>query len=713
MDAFISLLELAVCGVASILSIGFVRHLFQRWADKMRRTYELEIPRGMTHDQVLAFLRAVLGELPRPKFLQPAYTLVLEKYGDANGKRYFLHMPGHVRTNIDQLLEATIEGVGIQLLKDDDDKIANTVWEQATELSMRGTIKPLRIDDEKRIAVAIDAKFRNLTADQALVLQWVVIPDRPRDPSTGDKEKLTDFTMHAVARMAAKGENAAELLLNLQASFRGVSSSHSTLKRRVMLGVGNRVNRRAGTLGYPIFLNAKEFSAIMGWELDGMAGQRARRLEAHSMIDTKGIVVGAGNHHKSRGRPLAITPASLMMHTWILGPSGVGKSTVLHNMATQIMNQGMGLVLIEPKGDLAHDVLMSVPHSRINDVIWFDPSDTQHPIGLNVLAGHDVDLITSHIEGMFHNIFHDSWGDRLARILRLGVKTAAINGLTLFDVRHLLMNPEFRSKEIIKLRKYREHHDLILEWRWLDSITDIAVDSVINKLDNFLGSRTLRNILGQHDGLNMSDVVDKRKILLVPLPSALIGQTNTSALGSLMRELLWDEIRRRPMDKRQPIILMMDEFQNYADLNTSKSDPFAEARSYGLGLVIANQHSGQLSNAVFSSVANNTGSKIVFGLEPEDGHKLKNHFVPLTPDDLNTLPKFSVAARLLSSAGKAPVVTAMTAPPPMPTGAGHAALAASRAVYGRPVNDVETEFVERHKSIHEERKRPTIGKVVE
>jgi hypothetical protein len=271
----------------------------------------------------------------------------------------------------------------------------------------------------------------------------------------------------------------------------------------------------------------------------------------------------------------------------------------------------------------------------------------------------------------------------------------------------LLINPEFRAREVAKLRK--TDHELWLEWRWLDSITDTAVDSVINKLDNFLGSRTLRNIVGQKTGLSMADVVEHRKLLLVPLPSALIGQTNTSALGSLVRELLWDEIRRRPADKRAPIILMMDEAQNYADWSTTRSDPFAEARSYGLGLIIANQHTAQFSSSVLSSVRANTGSKIVFGVESEDAKKLKDIFSPLSSDDLSTLPKYGVAVSLMSSSGRAPVTTAQTAHPPMPTGVGHNALEQSRASYGRPVSEVEQEMTARHRTNTEDRKRPRIG----
>ncbi len=706
--AVIALAEFFVVAASSLLGGFLLRFHFQKRADHMHTTYEIHFPRGMTHEHVLDFMRTVVTELPRPKFLRPAHTLVLEKYADGLGKHYYLHMPGHVRTNIDQLLDTMIDGVSIERVSEDEDRVARTDWTYALEVTMSGTAAPLRVDDPKRIAASIDAKFKNLAQDEALVLQWVLIPDRPRSKDEGDKDKLSDFTLHAVARMGARGEHGKQLLLNLVASFNGVGAKGSRLQRRLMVGVSDRIQRRAGTFGYPIFLNVREFSGLMGWELDGLAGSRARKLPVDNMVDTQGIVVGSSNHHHSRGRPLAIPPTALLMHTWVLGPSGVGKSTVLHNMAAQIMQQGMGLVVIEPKGDLARDILRSVPNDRIGDVIWFDPADTHYPIGLNVLAGHDPERITGHIIGMLDNMTEGGLGARQRRILRFTVKTAAINGDTLFDCRHYLINPEFRALRIAKVQ--RIDYELGLEWRWLDSIADTAVDSCINVLDNFLGSRTLRNIVGQRSGLSMADVVENRKILLVPLPSALIGQTNTSALGSLVRELLWDEIRRRPSGHRQPIILMMDEFQNYADLNTTRSDPFAEARSYGLGLVIANQHTAQLPNAVLSSVSNNTASKIVFGLEPEDAKKLKDNFVPLTPDDLNTLPRYGVAARLMTSSGKAPVTTAVTAPAPFPTGAGHAALEASRRAYGRPMTEVQQELAERHRVGSEPRRRPAIGR---
>lgn len=708
-DIFISFCQLAVAGLGLLGGAFLVMSASQRFTNKMRISYRLKFPKDMKETQVVDFIRSAMGELPGPRFMQPIHALVFETYADANGKRQYLHVPGHVSLKVDKLLSKKIAGIAIEPVTDEDSPFLFRDWDKAVELGMRGYDVPLRIPVPAQTAASIDVNFDALDEDEAVVMQWIVFRDEPRQPTPEDKDKVTDQTLFAVARVAAAGKDARRMVRDLCRSMRSVSSHGSLFTRRLALNPSQRINDRAAWLGnFRIYLNVTEFSALMGWPLDGGSGTHARHLAPDNMIDRQGIVVAGSDFPKTRGRPLAIPHSALMRHTWVLGPSGSGKSVVLQNMAAQAMQAGHGLILIEPKGDLARDVLHCVPKHRVKDVVWFDPTDTAFPIGLNVLAGHDVDLITSHIEGMFHNMFHDSWGDRLARILRMAVKTAAINGLTLYDCRHLLMNQDFRRKEVAKLKKKGEI-DLVLEYVWLDKLADNAVDSVINKLDSFLGSRTMRNILGQHGGINMEQIVRERKILLVPLPSALIGQTNTSALGSLVREMLWDEIRRRPIDHREPILLMMDEFQNYADFNTSLSDPFAEARSYGLGLVIANQHTAQLKPAVLSSIRANTGSKIVFALESQDAKALKENFAPLSPEELTALPKFGAAVSLMSSSGKAPVTTAVTAPPPMPTGLAQAALTASRAVYGRPVADVEKEFAERHRTNDEERKRPPIG----
>jgi hypothetical protein len=157
---------------------------------------------------------------------------------------------------------------------------------------------------------------------------------------------------------------------------------------------------------------------------------------------------------------------------------------------------------------------------------------------------------------------------------------------------------------------------------------------------------------------------------------------------------------------------MADEHQNYAGASLSQSDPFAEARSYGLGLVVANQFTDQLPTAVHNTVSKNAQNVIAFSLAPDEAKKVKEVFGPLSADDLSNLPRFNVAARVMSSSGRAPTVTLKTPTPPMPTGVGHRIIEASRMTYGRPVDEVEAELLTRHKTA-EAKKRPTIGRLDE
>jgi hypothetical protein len=586
MEALFALVGL---GIALIGVIRWVRLRFQKAADRMRRTYLISFPRSMSHDEVLAFVRSLSG-MPAPKFLQPVHGVVFETYADVNGIKHLLHIPGHVHEDVDGWLTTHINGASLTPLSDQDDPVANTVW-QGVELSMRGADTPIRIGTPEGVAATVLSAFSTLPADSAVVLQWILFRGHHQAP-VGDKNyvaKVNDATFNAVARIGATGEDADRLIRGVYAALSTTHAYGVKFTKRPRRNISERIAQRKGTLAYPIFLNATELTVLMGWpfgapNVAGLSGSKARHLAPDQMIDTEGVVVASSNYPKLRERKLAIPVNSLLVHTWVSGPSGVGKSVVLHNIAEQIMKQGLGLILIEPKADLAHDVLMSVPRNRVNDVIWFDPTDTTRPIGLNVLSGHDPERITGHIVGMFQTLYGDSWGSRLERILRYSVLTAAMNGLTLYDVKQLLVNKDFRQRTV----RATKDPEVRQFWHWLDDSSDTYVDSVVNKLDSFLGSRAIRNIVGQQSGIDMEEIVRKRQILLVPLPSAQLGQSNAAMLGSLMRDMLWDAVLRRPPAAREPIVLMMDEFQNYGELSTSKSDPFAEARSYGMGLVIAN-----------------------------------------------------------------------------------------------------------------------------
>lgn len=696
--AFYILAYVSVWGAVVFVSVVKLRNAARHRVDHFRRTYQARFPRDLPHDAVLNFVRSLSG-LPTPKPLQPGHTVVFETYADVTGILHYISIPGHVVADIESLFRTHIAGGSLVKVNEQAD-LVNIDWDKVNELSTTSVQIPLRIGSPDAVAATILSGFSPLKQDQAVLMQVVMMPSHHHAVTPETKEKLSEPNFLAVMRLASKGEDADTLIRRLYTALASMHTYGMRFKfRGFERGIQKRLRARSGMAVYPSIFNAKELSVLLGYpfggpNVPGLPMGRARHLAADHMIPTVGVGIGSSSFPGMEDRRLAIPIKALMMHEWVLGGTGSGKSTLLHNQAVDIMNAGHGLVVIEPKGDLARDVLKSVPIERAPDVIWFDPTDISQPIGLNVLSGPDPERTTAHLVSLFRHLYGDSWGPRLEQILRYSILTAALNELTLYDVKQLLINADYRSKVI------RGTRDMEVKqfWRRFDDMTDTAGDSVVNKLDGFLGSRAIRNIVGQHSGLNMAEVVRQNKILLVPLPNAILGEANSAMLGSLLFDQLWNEIRQRPPQERYPIVGMLDEWQNYVNQSVAMEDMFAEARSYQLGLIVANQHTGQLPGKVLEAVKANARSKIVFAVSHDDAEKLHKELVPLGSSDLQTLGQYEIAAQLMTESGTAPVATAHTPGPPQAIRDGRALIDHSRQKYGKDVKLVEKELYERHRS---------------
>lgn len=702
-----------------LLGWVLVKKRMQRKADHERTTCLVSLPSDTSYEEILAFTRSLSG-LPGLKWYKPAYAVALETYADAHGIKHYVSIPGHVIEGVEGWLETHIPGSSITHVSAKEDLVALTQWDRGTELSMSGANKQLLIKSPKDVTATILSGLSTMKPGNAVVLQWIVFRSEPQSPRVDNgidprehKEKVHDATFRATARIAAKGDEAKRLVRDVYA---GLSITHTfgvKFRPRFMLGsVPDRVNRRAGVLDYRIFLNAPELSVVMGWPFDsmnvpGLGGARARRLAPHVSIPETGIGLAGSNYPKTRGRLIALPYASVPLHQWILGPTGTGKSALLDNEITQAMNQGLGVVLIEPKGDLARSVLSHVPRNRVDDVIWFDPMDLERPIGFNILAGPDPERTTAHLVTLFKDFYPDSWGPRLEWVLKYTFATAIANNLTLYDCKALLEDPEFRAPYVRRLKDI----DTKRFWRKFDAGSDIVAASAINKLDAFAGTTIMRNIVGQTRGLDMHEVVSKNKILLIPLDGPAMGETNAAILGALFIDQLWLHARLRPEGERPPIMVVVDELQKFNHLSVSVGDMLAMARSYGVGFITAHQHTKQegMSDSLVDDLKNNTHTKVAFALKPEDAKKLAEYFGPMSPADLGALALHEVAINTKTDEGSV-TVTGKTFPPPMPTGAGPLAKRISRAAYGTPRADVKREIESRYPE-PAERRRPKIGKV--
>lgn len=704
-------IQFAVAGAGLTAGVYLIRRHSQKRADVMNTTFEMSPPHDMTEDHMLDLVQSFVSDLPTFKFLGPAYPVFLEKYGRGSEKKYFITIPHNQHDNLSALIDAKIQGIYLEEVKSEDDVVARTAWQEVEELGMSGLTAPLHIPNVKSVAARIDSKFNILGQDESLVLQWAFVPDRPRRSTPELKDKLTGSMLHAIARIGATGEHAKRNLENLRSSLRGVNSGESRLTKRWWAhDVSGRIRRRAGR-PYPIYLNDKEFVALMGWQMDGSGRHRARRLEAHSSIPRdEGVVLASSNHARTRGQLLRIPMSTLSQHQWWIGPTGSGKSALLHVQAEQFARMGLGFAVIEPKGDLARDVLSSIPKSRINDVIYFNPADQEHPIGFNILAGDDPHRTADHVVALFKSKFKDSWGPRLEMILRIAVYTAAEHGLSIFEVIELLSNPEFRRPYVRTLKDAGVKR----RWRDVDDSPDGATQSVINKVIQFATNPLMQNIVGQiTGGINMRDIIANKKILLVSLDAVAIGEANATILGEMLLDQIW-MAARSIKDPDTPFPVIGDEFHKLVETNNDIEDMLAMSRSYKVPIIAAHQYSNQLDRVnkhILPALKNNARTKGVFGQSPEDAGKMAEYFPPMKPIDLQMLGQYEVVVSIMTETGLAPAATGLTFAPPKPTGFGPAALAASRKNFSRPRAAVVAEIASRYKDETQGPELPNIGRV--
>lgn len=320
---------------------------------------------------------------------------------------------------------------------------------------------------------------------------------------------------------------------------------------------------------------------------------------------------------------------ALKRHMLVVWMTGSGKTTMLERMILQDIDAGRWVGLIDPHGDLYEKILHQIPKSRSNDVVLFDLTDVEYPIGFNILENthHQFpSLIASSIVGVFKKIFGYSWGPRLEYVLRNATLTLLErDGSTLLDLTLLLSDEEFRRNYIAKVT------NPFLRRFWADEFNSLSstkqtevVSPILNKVGQFLSVPLIRNIVSQpQSGFSPRWIMDNKKIFLANLSKGKIGEDVSEMLGSLLVSKFQLDVMSRANiepEKREDFRLYVDEFQNFA--TDSFSDIFSEARKYGLGLVIAHQYINQVSNHLMDAIMGNVGNMAVFHVGSTDAKML-------------------------------------------------------------------------------------------
>lgn len=382
--------------------------------------------------------------------------------------------------------------------------------------------------------------------------------------------------------------------------------------------------------------------------------------------------IGISNFRGSK-ESFGIQPVDRARHTYIIGKTGMGKSTLLENMIYSDILAGRGVGLIDPHGDLAETILRNIPKSRTNDIVLFDPADVEYPIAFNMLESPSPELrpiVGSGLVSIFKKMFADSWGPRLEYILRNTILTLLrVPEATLVSIPLILTNEGYRKRVVAKL------DDPLLVQFWneeFDKMTGAmlseAVNPILNKVGQFLSSPILRNILGQpKNPFSMRWVMDNGKIFIVNLSKWRIGEDSSALLGSMMVTKFQIEAMTRadiPESQRRDFGLYVDEFQNFA--TDSFATILSEARKYKLSLTMANQYIAQMADTVQGAVFGNVGSIISFQVGQQDATVLSEMFGwedIILPNDLTNLRKYDIYTKLLIDGMPSQVFSATTFAP--------------------------------------------------
>lgn len=358
-------------------------------------------------------------------------------------------------------------------------------------------------------------------------------------------------------------------------------------------------------------------------------------------------------------------------HMYAIGKTGTGKSTMLRNMIIDDIQKGRGVCVVDPHGDLINHVLDYIPDHRIDDIVYFNPADREHPIGFNLLESVDPDLkniVASGLMSIFTKLWANVWSARMEYILR-NVILALLEypEATMLEIMKLLVDPVFRRKVLYHVKDpvirafFLEEYD-----KWDPKFRTEAIASLQNKVGQFLSSSTIRNIMGQKKStIDMRQIMDEGKILLVDLSVGKIGEDNAALLGSMVITKIQLSAMGRadtPEEQRRDFYLYVDEFQNFA------TDSFAvilsEARKYRLNLIIAHQYIAQMSEVVASAVFGNVGTIVAFRVGASDAGALAREFEPVfNANDLVNLDNYHVYLKMAIDARTAAPFSAVTLPP--------------------------------------------------
>lgn len=452
---------------------------------------------------------------------------------------------------------------------------------------------------------------------------------------SGDASRAWEIACNAAAALGVFGSATANELIPLS------NDGYPTEDREA--DVLSRQTHRSGML-----LNADELAGFVHLPSGEVKSSRLRHRLAKSkpapgvVTNQTGIYLGE-NRHFGAIMPVSLISEQRVRHTHIIGASGTGKSTLLFNLIRQDIENGEGIGVLDPHGDLIDKVLGIIPEHRIKDVVLLDPSDEDHIVGFNILSAHsdwEKNLLASDLVSVFRRL-STSWGDQLASVLQNAILAFLESDRvgTLYDLRRFLLEPAYRNEFLSTVRD----DNVVYYWRkgFPQLSGNKSVGSIITRLDMFLGPKPLRYMIAQGSNrLDFGDIMDTSKIFLAKLSQGAIGRENSFLLGSLLVAKIHQLAMSRQRQKegaRRDFWLYIDEFHDF--LTASMAEILSGVRKYRLGLTLSHQELRQVQRDpdVASALLSNSYTRICFRVGDHDAKALESGFSAFEVKDIQNL----------------------------------------------------------------------------
>lgn len=525
-------------------------------------------------------------------------------------------------------------------------------------------------------------------------------------PPEGNMTTVTELSDRDKTRIAEAEKKAAKLgyQVKIRVAYLGDSTTDARLRMQAIIGTFkqyNSTNLNGFTMSHDSFrkedlnryklrlfadrgflLNIEEMASVFHlphtnvetpnivWASNKTAEppNRLPVLTGHASDDENISAFGLTNF-RGINHQFGMLRSDRSRHVYIIGQTGAGKSGLLELFALSDIYHNQGYAIIDPHGDFAIENMKFIPEARLDDVVYFNPADVEHPIGFNPLEVTNPaqkSTISSEVIGVLKRMFGDSWGPRLEYILRYTILALLDRPEpTMLDITRMLTDKKFRKETIGYCNDVVVRQFWNVEFAsWSEKFQTEAIAPVLNKVGAFTANPIIRNIIGQtHSSFNIRQIMDEGKILVVNLSKGLIGEDNAGILGSfLVTKIQLAAMSRSDIldiHDRRPFYLYVDEFQNFA--TDSFATILSEARKYGLNLTVANQYISQMEPTVRDAVFGNVGTMISFRVSPDDSPILAKQFEPqFEENDLTQMHNRNFIINMVINGEKAPAFSATT-----------------------------------------------------